>query len=37
VAISSRPSIPLSVLKDNKTLNQFLNVLFWAVKEIRAS
>lgn len=36
-AITRRPSIPLSRLKDNNTLMQFLEMLNWVVQEIKAS
>jgi hypothetical protein len=34
-AITGRPSIPISTFKDEPTLDQFLKVLNWVVKEIR--
>jgi len=36
-AISRRPSIPLYIFKDEKTLDQFFETLEWVIKEIRES
>ena len=35
--IKKRPSFPLSVLKDETALRQFLEVLNWFVQEVKAS
>ena len=36
-AITRRPSIPLSLLEDKATLEQFLEVLDWVIQEIRST
>lgn len=36
-SIAKRPSIPLSKLKDNNILMQFLEILKWVIQEIKAS
>jgi hypothetical protein len=35
--ITRRPSIPLSLLKDEAVLSQFLATFDWVIQEIRAS
>jgi hypothetical protein len=36
-AISKRPNIPLSIFKEKESLDQFINILDWIVKEIKSS
>jgi hypothetical protein len=36
-AMTRRPPIPLSVLKDGAVLGQFLAALAWVIQEVRAS
>ncbi len=35
--ITKRPAFPLSVLRDEAAMNQFLEVLDWFVQEVEAS